>query len=682
MELDTRKRATAGVATSGRSSLLSVATPALAALAVAAVFLLAYEVVERTWLRDVAMERLHIYHRVRGLLTSLIAAIVAGWVILRSSPPLFTNERESAAEDSPNGRLTSADRDLHYAHWFVLMRWIAVIAAVVLVFVAVRVLGYLPETVWWPLLLTIGGLALLNVVYLFVVRSRFGSERLLLGQVYGDLAVLAVLLHFSGGVENPLSNLMLIHVIIAGIVLRQGSCYIVAAVASGLYALMAWGEWSGAVSHYTLLIFPHHEYGGEVVHAAHDGGFVLSRIALHTGILLLTAYFAKTITGQLRRGERQLELFANRVLSQSQLLERSLETTGTALCVCDRQLRPTWANSRWQGLFSHHHIVGCETALAGGDAPARQTLKDGKARVTEVVLPGPNASDGHRGDGARTFLLTTAPLVDKDGDVTHVVELAREITEQKRMQERVIRTEKLAAVGELAGKVAHEVNNPIAIISAKTRLLLSDRRDELSNHTVAELVKITDLADRVARIAQGLLSYCRPSAGATLPIDVHIPIQKALAVIEPTVAATGVRLERRFSPGLPPVLVNAGEMEQVFLNLFVNALDAMPLGGRLRIIAEPRNGTRDERTIAVTVEDTGCGIPEEIRERVFEPFLTTKPEGKGTGLGLSICLGLVRSNGGQIELESRTGRGTRVMVLLPVASGRPSDTVRGEVAHA
>ena len=145
-------------------------------------------------------------------------------------------------------------------------------------------------------------------------------------------------------------------------------------------------------------------------------------------------------------------------------------------------------------------------------------------------------------------------------------------------------------------------------------------------------------------------------------------------MLEQRAKCASVRIEDQLPDRLPSVKANANEMEQIFLNLFLNALDAMPKGGWLTVSALPdqirlANG-RD--ALAILVEDTGDGIPDSIRDRIFEPFFTTKQEGKGTGLGLSICSGLVRSHGGEIEVESRVWQGTRVTVKLPIDV--PSET--------
>lgn len=628
----------------------------------------AYEVVEGVWLQGVDMERIHLLHWIRGLLAAVVAALVASWLVLRPSPALFpARDWGAAVSERP---VAAGGRVEYYAEWFILMRWIAIVVAAMLTFLAIGVAEVLPRDSWRPLMLTIAVLAAMNAAYLALLRAGRTALRVLLPvQAYGDLLILVVLLHFSGGVENPLATLMLFHVIIAGIVLTRRHCYLVAAAGSALFALLVWAEWGHWIEHYTLRVFPHFANGVLLSHAAHNVNYALTGVTVQAAILFLTAYFTTTVTERLRHHEGQLEVFADRLLAQSQLLERALDITGTGLCVCERNFEASWSNRRWEGWFGQRPDRVCVVVTAAdGSIPAHDTLRDGSVRVTEVA--GVETGDGGTGaEGQRIFQLTTAPLIDQAGATTHVVQLGREITREKQIQAGMVRAEKLAAVGELAGKVAHEVNNPIAIISAKARLLLADHRDDLTPKVAGELTKITDLADRVARIAQGLLSYCRPASGSAAPLDLRVPLRRALDIIEPAAAAIAVNIEEHLSATLPEVRVSGAELEQVFLNLFMNALDVMPGGGRLTVSANLDEGTgggEAEPGVLVLVEDTGRGIAADIRDRVFEPFVTTKDEGQGTGLGLSICLGLVRSNGGEISLDSEPGLGTRVRIRFPV----------------
>ncbi|HEY0997430.1 MAG TPA: ATP-binding protein, partial [Gemmatimonadaceae bacterium] len=470
---------------------------------------------------------------------------------------------DESADGSPPSAL---QQRRHYARWFIMMRGIAVIVAGAAVFAAIAVAEVLSDRV----ALVLGGLvallATLNAAYALVLTRAEPGTRFLAVQVYGDLAVLILLLHFSGGIENPLTTLLLLHVIIAGIVLGRRHAYLVAGVAILLYATMAVGEWSRALEHYTLTIFPHPVVDGRVVHAAHDAVYVGSAVVLHAILLLLVASFTTTLVERIRQDERQLRGHAERAVAQAAALERALVT-------------------------------------------------------------------------------------------------------QREAQSQALRAARLAAVGELAGQVAHEVNNPIAIMSAKARLLLRQHEQALPPAVAVEIGKIAEQSDRVARIAQGLLSYCRPAPGARSALDVRVPIRRALAYVDARAAAAGVRVSDELPGSLPHVRANAPELEQVFLNLFLNALDAMPAGGTLRVAAhEERHGA--EAALAVEVHDTGAGIPDDIRSRIFEPFLTTKGH-HGSGLGLSICQGLVGSHGGVIEVESRVGHGTRMTVRLPAEERAP-----------
>lgn len=655
-----------------------LARPLWCALGITFLIFSVCQIVEWAWLSGMDMRLLHFFHLLKGLVSSLIVGLVVGWMIIKSSPAVLTT---SPPEDewSRRPRLTEQERTRIYARWFIAMRWIAFLVASSLIVMTVRVLGLLPPEVGWPLVVTVAILAGFNLFYTSLIRWDRGASTVLLLQGYIDLILLTVLLHFSGGIENPLATMMIFHVIIAGILLSRGQCYGIAAAGSVLFGLLAWGEFSDVLEHHTLLIFPHTEHGGEILHAAHQPLFAASGTLLQTAILFLTAYFVTTLAERMRYNERRLEAMADRALADRQLLERALETTGTALRVLDRDLQPYWANTRWNEWFADQPETPHPAALHlldGNNSLARQSLGDRRSRVTELEIGAEDcAATSTRTEGRRrVFQITTAPLSDALDNISQIVELAQDITQQKQTQVQMIRAGKLAAVGELAGQVAHEVNNPIAIISAKARLLLSDHRDEMSPKIAQELGKITDLATRVARIAQGLLSYCRPSPATRVVIDLRVPIRKSLTMIEHQTKRNSVRIEERLPRSLPAVEANANEMEQVFLNLFLNALDAMPAGGTLTVSAAPESAgsSRGPAHVAVLVEDTGTGIPEAIRERIFEPFFTTKQEGRGTGLGLSICSGLIRSHGGRIDVDTELGRGTRFTVRLPVAPPAPA----------
>ena len=340
----------------------------------------------------------------------------------------------------------------------------------------------------------------------------------------------------------------------------------------------------------------------------------------------------------------------------------------------DGALRPILSNEQWRRWFPPHGEAEERLAdwTASGRSASRLTLADSVIRRTEVSLP-----PSHPREMGRTFLVTTAPLHDREGRTDRAVELVRDVTEEKQTQARMLAACKLAAVGEVAGKLAHEINNPIAIVTAKARILLSDRRAEMSDKVSRELERLVELADRVAGIARGLLAYGRPSAAPRSTVDARVPVRRALALVQEAADRQGVRLADQL--GERPLLVEASatEMEQVFLNLFLNALEAMP-GGGILAVSEDRAALSEGRpAVAVVVSDTGPAIPEDLRERVFEPFFTTREEGRGNGLGLSVCQGIVRAHGGEIEVGRGSGGGARLVVRVPALPAGPRGADRG-----
>ena len=562
------------------------------------------------------------------------------------------------------------DKQFDHARWFILLRWIAIGIAGSLTILAVQVLNILPAEVLLPLSGTIGVLAGLNLLYTRLLHRRNVSIALIVFQVFADVILLTFLVHFSGGVESPLVLLMIFHVIIAGITLTREQCVAIAILATVMIALLSWLELTGTVSHYTLTMIPHIGEHAEIVHAAFDPAYVAAVVGIHGTIFILTAFFVSSVSARLSSKEEELEAAVTQSLRQHQLLERALDTAGTALYVCDVNLQPVLSNSRWEMWFSGlGSAEELRLRLLGEGSPLQQTLGDGKVRSVEIHLGEDSPSDkSNIGQDTRVFQSITAPLVDKEGVISHVVQLVYDISEQKAAQVQLLRAGKFAAVGELAGNLAHEINNPIAIINSKARILLDDYSDQMKDRTKRELEKIVQLSDRVARIAHGLLSYCRPSAASQKPIELGFPIRRALAMIEQQAEKVNIRIDAQLADRLPRVMANEAEVEQIFLNLFLNAISAMEQGGELVIRAKVKPAQIDSSSDMILIEvlDTGPGIPESLRERIFEPFFTTKADGMGTGLGLSVCQGLVHGFGGTISADNSTPNGAVISIKLPV----------------
>ena len=249
---------------------------------------------------------------------------------------------------------------------------------------------------------------------------------------------------------------------------------------------------------------------------------------------------------------------------------------------------------------------------------------------------------------------------------TGAVLLVEDITQRIGLERVARQSEKLAALGTLAAGLAHELNNPIGIITSRAELMLLEAESKpLPGDLGEDLRVIHRHAQRVARIAQGLLSFSRHSSGEQGRVDLNQVVDETLLLVEKTIVRDGVALRRALAPGLPPIWGDANALQQVVMNLVTNARDAVKDGGEISVetsaTTEPAGGVR------LVVRDTGPGIPPEVLPKIFDPFFTTKAE--GTGLGLSISYGIVRDHEGTVDVQSRPGEGTTF--VLTFRNARP-----------
>jgi len=300
--------------------------------------------------------------------------------------------------------------------------------------------------------------------------------------------------------------------------------------------------------------------------------------------------------------------------------------------------------------------------------------------------------------------LAISPIQDLDGAVIGAASVARDMTERNRAESdrraaeaQFHQAQRMETIGQLAGGVAHDFNNLLGAIMAYAGFLADGTADNPGLHSDAE--EIRAMVQRAAVLVQELLTFSRRKPGVPSPVDLNTVIVDARSLL--SVAIERMNLTLIPSPGLPPILADRTQVEQVLLNLAVNARDAMPQGGTLTIATRPAELSEEDalanpdlipgRYAELTVSDTGTGMSPEVMARIFEPFFTTKPTGKGTGLGLSTVYGIVRQAGGAIMVESEESRGTTFRLYFPVqpaaAAGPvqltfPRLAVRRPVAHA
>jgi PAS domain S-box-containing protein len=396
---------------------------------------------------------------------------------------------------------------------------------------------------------------------------------------------------------------------------------------------------------------------------------------LGVGMAIVTARVLYSL-GVDRRYERVLEdEVANQTRSLMSALgatasaERNLrllmEAVPDAITVVDRDGRVLDENSSGRVLVNAapgdaREIGGRRSALGWlegtGARIARENLAaafDGELRRFEVPFQRPDGSEG-------TGQVLLAP-VREGGRIPKVLVLVRDITEQRRTQTQLQQAEKLAAMGQLVSGVAHEINNPAAIISGFAQTLLLDQLPADQRETVQMMY---DEATRIGRITSNLLAFARAGSKERTLVELNEIVRRTFALRSYYLTTLNITVNLELDEANPKAWANGSEVQQLLLNLLINAEQALTTVQGRRVISIRTMSAGDDG-VELQVADTGPGIPIDIQEKIFDPFFTTKPEGMGTGLGLSICYGIAHDHGGRIAVHSVPGNGATFTLTLP-----------------
>jgi signal transduction histidine kinase len=263
------------------------------------------------------------------------------------------------------------------------------------------------------------------------------------------------------------------------------------------------------------------------------------------------------------------------------------------------------------------------------------------------------------------FLAEERRLIDTIAhEVALIVERKRAEDERIRLQEQLRHADRLATIGQLAAGVAHELNEPLGGILGFAQL--ASKHPDLPAQAGNDLKKIEAASLHAREVVKKLMIFARQTPPSLKRVDLSELVEEGLYFLESRCAKAGIELVRNLSADLPRIVVDPSQIHQVLINLVVNSVQAMESGGKLTV----ETGC-DQDSILLTVADTGCGMPDEVAEKIFVPFFTTKDVGEGTGLGLPVVHGIVTSHGGEIDVESWPGQGTRFVIRLPASS--PAD---------
>jgi two-component system, NtrC family, sensor kinase len=391
---------------------------------------------------------------------------------------------------------------------------------------------------------------------------------------------------------------------------------------------------------------------GRYERMAHD---VLIVVAQMLAPVLAANELSQDLASEVALRTRELE-------SQRNFAARIIDSLPVGLYAIDRAYRiRAWNRKREAGTqgVSREDALGREV-FEVLDRQPRDLLKQEFDRVFATGEIQTVEMDSQATGEARHYRITKIPMRLDGDDISHVITIGEDVTAWRQTQQRLGQSEKLAAVGQLAAGVMHEINNPLATILACSEALALRFGEQ------DEYLKIIDTeVQRCRRIVAGLLDFSRPKESAhKTAADINAIIEQTLFLLKHHERFKWLTIERQLEQNLPPFPADAERLVQCFMALMLNAMDAMNSRGVLTVRTRRNPQRRDE--ILAEFIDTGTGIRQEDLGKIFEPFFTTKPQGRGTGLGLSVAYGIVEEHRGRIEVESQMGVGTNFKVFLPI----------------
>lgn len=356
--------------------------------------------------------------------------------------------------------------------------------------------------------------------------------------------------------------------------------------------------------------------------------------------------------------------------------EDTFNTISDSICIIDKDFRIVKANrgtlkligneefKDLLGKYSYEIFYGTDSPIS--DCPIIKCIQSNKVQYSEMYSKKLN----------KEILITAFPRFDNNKKIKEIVQVVRDITEQKSFETQVKTSYRMASLGRLTAGVFHEILNPVNIISSHVQLLLLEAEND--SNVKKDLESIKDEIERIVRIVDSLLRYSRKEKTGYEDIKINDVIERVIMIVEPELKLKSVKITRKYDNELPIVSANSSEMRQVFLNLITNARDAMPDGGMLSIktrsVRNTNFGVKSKTEtvselkgdfIEITFEDTGEGIKEKEIEFIFDPFFTTKREGEGTGFGLSESYNIIENHGGLLRVQSEERKGTTFTIDLP-----------------
>lgn len=539
-------------------------------------------------------------------------------------------------------------------YWLILLRWIAIFGLFVTTYVASSVFN----VVTWvaPLYIIAVILGLSNTGFAFYLKAlrakTFTSVQMHAGiQIMFDLLFLTCLIYFAGGIENPFIFYFIFHAIIGGILLEKKYSYLQASFAVCLFALMLLLEYYAIIPHQPLKILPTFAFAEEPWQSEL---YTLGIFFAFASTIFISVYFVTSIMDRLRKSRDDV-LFEIRSTIENMAEGVIFIDTDDKVTMCNKEIENAWKVKREN--IINKSVKDGQIPFIGGVA----------SKITEKFRKGIETSQHQEIRIERGFLYNTYSAVsDHNGKYWGTVLTSHDITERKRLEHQLLHSERLATMGEMSAKVAHEIRNPLSSISLNTELLC----DEISNYNGGKngeaenlIQSILNEVDSLTEMSDEYLRFARFPKLETRPAYINNVLIELTKFFSKEMSKRGITLKENYAPDLPQILLDTNQIKQAFLNILKNSFESMPDGGKLSISTR----LKDE-SVEVNITDTGSGINRSDIQRVFEPFYSMKA--KGTGLGLALTMKTVEGHGGDIICKSAITKGTTMIVSFPVEGCR------------
>lgn len=564
----------------------------------------------------------------------------------QTGPPLRVNPEELI-----RGRL----------HWLVLLR---VVVSLLLLGGTLLLQAREPaDLIRPPLVGPCGILALvlaLSLIYRAILPRVRNLRSFAYTQVIGDIVLVTALVYLTGSEESIFASTYNLSIITGSILLYRRGGLIAASLSSLLYGgMLNLRFFSVLPQAFKTTLRSSQPLGSEVFFS------IMINVSAFFIVALLSSYLAE----QAKASREELEVAQSDLSRLTLLHEHILQCLPSGLLTCDSQGRIIYAN---QSALS---MMGTELQSIL-HKPLEEVFPQIPSRLFQEAARGVHDPQMRRQnmkytrpDGRVLELgFSLAPLRGGDGALMGTIFHFQDLTQTVAMEQHLRRMDKLASIGEMAARIAHEIRNPLASVSGSIQILQKELSLEGPNRRLMEIV--VRETKRLNGLLTDFLSFARPEHPKPKRMDLSKALRETLTLFMEQ-ARSSCELKVQISPGLI-IYADSKKLRQVVWNLLNNALEAMPQGGNLTVRASWASGVlpagldTQETWLVMEVEDSGVGIPEEVKDKVFDPFFTTKE--KGTGLGLSIVHRLVEEMGGRIEMQSQPGKGSRFMVWLPSGS--------------